>query len=69
MNELQEKIVNAVDASNGSITWPDLMASLDYREQQRALNEIRVLEGQEVLKRVVARNAETGETVFTVNKL
>lgn len=69
MNELQQKIVGAVDAANGSIAWNDLMSNLDYREQQRALGEIRGLEVQKVLKRNVARNPDTGEVVFTVNKL
>ncbi len=69
MTELQEKIVAAVREAGGSIGWADLMASLEYREQQQATKIIRALEQQEVLKRVVARNAETGVVTFTVNQV
>lgn len=68
MTVIQEKIVGAVDEAGGSIGWNALMEALDYREQQRALPEIRVLEFQKVLTRVVTRNPETGAMVFTINR-
>ena len=69
MTEIQVKIVGAVEAANGSATWQQVMDALEYPEQQRALHEIRPLEAQGVIKRVVERDAETGAMSFTVEKV
>lgn len=69
MTVIQEKIVAAVDKANGSASWSDIMDALDYPERQRALHEIRPLEKEGILNRVVSRNPETGKTAFVINRV
>lgn len=69
MTPIQEKIVNAVEQAGGSATWQQVTDALDYPEQQRALHEIRPLEQQGILKRIVARDPDTGALSFTVDKV
>jgi hypothetical protein len=60
MEALLQKILDTLAANGGSMTWEELMATLDYREQQRAMNAIRLGKKTGVLKRALAHNAETG---------
>lgn len=60
MEALLQKILDTLAANGGSMTWEALMATLDYREQQRATNAIRLGKKTGVLKRTLAHNAETG---------
>lgn len=69
MNELQEKIVKAVDEAGGSIGWAELMQPLTHREQQDATKHIRVLEQQNLIARVVQRNPETGKMTLTLSRV
>jgi len=62
----QEKIVKAVKDADGEATWGEVVETLTYPERQRALHEIRPLEKQEILHRLVVRNPESGEMSFTI---
>ena len=69
MTPIQTKIIDVVNAKGGKATWQEVMDALEYQERRLALNEIRPLEKQKLILRVVSRNAVTGATVFTVNKV
>lgn len=69
MNELQQKIVNAVDAAGGKATWPQIMDALEYPERQRGLENVRALEKMDVLLRVLQRNPDTGKMELTISKV
>jgi SOS-response transcriptional repressor LexA len=66
MTVTQEKIVNVVNANNGSASWKNIMDGLDYRERQRALGEIRALEATGTIRRVVAVNPDTNQPELTI---
>jgi SOS-response transcriptional repressor LexA len=66
MTVTQEKIVNVVNANNGSASWKNIMDGLDYQERQRALGEIRALEATGTIRRVVAVNPDTNQPELTI---
>jgi hypothetical protein len=66
MTVTQEKIVNVVNANNGSASWKNVIDALDYPERQRALGEIRALEATGTLKRVVTVNPDTKQPELTI---
>lgn len=65
MNEVQEKIVNAIRAAGGSCDWDTAIADLAYPERQSALPAVRALQQQGVLKREVKFIPNVG-TEFTL---
>ena len=69
MNELQEKILSEVDKAGGSISWVNLMIPLSHREQQSAMENVRVLEAEKILNRHVRRDDSTGKMIFTVDRV
>lgn len=69
MDGLQEKIVNLLDAHNGSMTWQQMIEGLEYPERQFALQHVRALEAQGVLKRNVTVLPNGGGTSFTLDKV
>lgn len=69
MDALQEKILNTVDANNGSISWEDLVESLDYRERQQAFSAVRALKQSGVLSRNVSFDQTTGQSQLTIARV
>jgi hypothetical protein len=67
MTTQQETILNTVTQNGGSCDWNTLIEAVAYPDRQSALSDVRVLEKSGHLKRVVARNPDTGVAGLTIN--
>lgn len=69
MDPLQEKILQTVDANNGSVRWEDLVESLDYRERQQAFSAVRALKQAGMVSRNVSFDQTTGQSQLTIARV
>lgn len=67
MTTQQQTILDAVTQSGGSCDWNTLIAAVEFPDRQSALSDVRVLEGTGHLKRVLAKNPESGKVELTIN--
>lgn len=69
MTPQQEELVRRVDAASGSIGWNDLLEDMSHNDQQKAMGNIRELERLGVLQRNLVRDGDTGQVIFTIDKV
>ncbi len=67
MTPQQEQIMVTVRSNGGSIDWTTLIDSVDHVDRQKALSNVRVLEGEGMLERVVAKNPDNGKPELSIN--
>lgn len=67
MTPQQETILNTVRTNGGSVDWHTLIEAVEYQDRQRALSDVRVLEKDGHLKRIVAKNPLTGKVELSIN--
>lgn len=65
MSAIGTKIFNAVKKEGGSASWEQALSSLTDGEKRRGMQEIRALEAEGVLRRIVAHNPK-GKPTFVV---
>lgn len=65
MSVVSDAIVANVRKGGGKVTWEKALAGLSDNDKRRAMQEIRSLEAQKILRRVIARQADDKPS-FTV---
>lgn len=66
MDEIKQKVVDAVAAAGGSVEWVALLDNFDYREQRQLMDAVRILESENQVKRTITRQ-ENAKPLFTVD--
>ena len=67
MDEVQQKIISALQAANGALPWEQVIGLLDARQKQHVHEIFRGLERQEVCHRFVGRD-ESGNVTLTIRE-
>lgn len=67
MTTQQQTILDAVTQSGGRCDWNTLIGAVAYPDRQMALSDVRVLEKEGHLKRVVAKNPDSGKVELSIN--
>lgn len=67
MTTQQQTILDAVTQAGGSCDWNTLIAAVAYPDRQMALSDVRVLEGEGHLQRVLAKNPANGKVELSIN--
>lgn len=69
MQALLDKVEAVIRGNGGPMLWDDFIQALEPHEQRRAFDVCRILKDQGKIKRVVARNPDTGEVTFHLESI
>lgn len=66
MDEVQNILVQKLQANGGKMLYASLIDGLAYQQRMQVPNVLRRMRDSNVAKRVVQRNADTGAMEFSV---